>query len=83
MFNIFGNAHAINEQEHLAHHANDAANATSTSSMMGGGNMFSMMGYGMGGTWGWSMMIFSWIIGVLILVLLILLIIWLIKQIQK
>jgi tetrahydromethanopterin S-methyltransferase subunit B len=80
MFNFVQIAQAITEKEHLAHHANDKiADASNNISNMMGGNM----SYMMTGNWGWLMMIFGWVIGILVLVLLILLIIWLVKQIQK
>lgn len=54
------------------------------SSMMGqsGGNIMSHM-WGLGGGWGWTMMVLGGLFWILILVALILLIVWLIKQIQK
>lgn len=59
----------------LAHMGEEGTNNVN---MMGGN-----MGYMMTGSWGWSMMIFGWAIGILTLVLMVLLIMWLVKQIQK
>ncbi|MBT4165977.1 hypothetical protein HOE04_02990 [archaeon] len=44
---------------------------------------FSDMGGMMGGSYGWSVMGFGWLISLLVVVALVLLIIWLIKQINS
>lgn len=47
------------------------------------GDGHGMMGGMMSGNYGYGMMFFGWLVGILVLVVLVLLAVWLFKQIQK